>query len=121
MVKSFSIRGFFALLLGLVLQVAPALACPPATPCAAMSDCGCCAKKVSCDCAVDSSKQEKPLPPASFPQRPVAVPAAPPPASLELVTNDFPVEAASGFRRPDAHRAGFPGVALAVVFCRWVI
>jgi|GEM_PF-3951587 len=124
MVKSFSIRGFFALLLGLVLQVAlaaPALACPPATSCGAMSDCGCCAKKVSCDCAADSSNQEKPLAPATVPQRPVAVPVALPPASLEVGADHFPAEAASGFRRPAGNAGGFPGVALAVVFCRWVI
>jgi hypothetical protein len=124
MVKSFSIRAFLALLLGLVLQVglaAPALAGRAATPCGAMSDCGCCAKKVSCACVADSSGQETPPAPATVPERPVAVPVAAPPAALGLAANDFAVETASGFYRPDAHRAGFPGVSLAVVFCRWVI
>jgi len=124
MVKSFSIRAFLALLLGLVLQVglaAPALACPPAPPCGVMSGCACCAKKVSCDCAADSSDQEKPLAPASAPERPVAVPLALAPVALDLgADEDFPAEAA-GIRRPDAQRAGFPGVAMAVAFCRWVI
>ena len=124
MVKSFSIRAFLALLLGLVLQVglaAPALAGRAANSCVMDSGCGCCAKKASCDCVADSSGQETPPAPATVPERPVAVPVAAPPAPLGLAGNDFSVETASGFYRPAAHRAGFPGVPLAVVFCRWVI
>ncbi len=123
-------RALLALLLGLVLQVAlaaPGVACVPertdvpAPACGAMSGCACCAKKVSCDCAADSKDEKKPLPPASMPERPVTVLLALAPAATDLGTvDDFPTGAV-GFRGPDARHAGFPGVALAVAFCRWII
>ncbi len=120
-----NLKAIIALLMGLVIQLSQVQSCSAAIPAGPSgvkaSPMCCCAGLQSCPCASDRSGDEKPAPliPAAVDLKwPIS--KATGASSLDAPVSPRTATVVATASRAEARRA-YPGVPLAVAFCRFVI